>query len=83
MYKHASIRFKIKPENDQEISDEDIIKYNDKLQTFGLFSFQHRLMHKILIVTHKIVNNPCTPAELKGFLKPEDKAIRGNFTIVY
>ncbi len=26
------LKFKIEPENDQEISDEDIIKYNDKLQ---------------------------------------------------
>ena len=76
------LKFKIEPENDQKISDEGIIKYNDKLRTFGLVSFQHRLMNKIITFTNKKVNNPCSPAELKDFLNPEDIASRENFTVL-
>ena len=65
------LKFKIEPEEDQEISNEDIIKFNNKLQTFGLFSFQHRLMNKILTFTHKIINNQNSPSELKKDLTPE------------
>ena len=65
------LKFKIEPEEDQEISNEDIIKFNNKLQTFGLFSFQHRLMNKILTFTHKIIKNQNSPSELKKDLTPE------------
>ena len=72
------LKFRIEPEDNQEISDEDIIKYNDKLQTFGLFSFQHRLMNKILTFAHKIINNPNSPSELKGLIRPEDIRVSHN-----
>ena len=54
-----------------EIKNEDIIKYNEKLQNFGLFSFQHRLMNKILTFAHKIINNENSPSDLKSHLRPE------------
>ena len=65
-------KFKIEPKDDLEINDDDMIKFNTKLQDYGLFSFQHRLMNKILTFAHNIINNPNSPSDLKQILRPEN-----------
>ena len=64
-------KFKIETEFGIEISNEDISNFNNKLQLYGLFSFQHRLLNKILTFTHSIINNPNCPSELKAILRSE------------
>ena len=50
-----------------------ILKYHENTtKTYGLFTFQHRLLNKILTFTHNIINNPNAPSELKSILKPEN-----------
>ena len=52
--------------------DDDMIRFNDKLQAYiGFFSFQHRLMNKILTFAHNIINNPNSPSDLKTILRYE------------
>ena len=62
-------KFKLEPQDDLDIRYDDMIRFNDKLQAYGLFSFQHRLMNKILTFTHNIINNPNSPSEIKIILK--------------
>ena len=65
-------KFKIEPEEENEISNENVTNFNNKLQQYGLFTFQHRLLNKILTFTHNIINNPNSPSELKSILRPEN-----------
>ena len=65
-------KFKIEPKDDSDIDDDDMIRFNNKLQAYGLFSFQHRLMNKILTFAHNIINNPNSPSDLKTILRPEN-----------
>ena len=65
-------KFKIEPKDDSDIDDDDIISFNNKLQAYGLFSFQHRLMNKILTFAHNIINKPNFPSDLKTVLRPEN-----------
>ena len=65
-------KFKIEPKDDSDIDDDDMIRFNNKLQAYGLFSFQHRLMNKILTFAHNIINNSNSPTDLKTILRPEN-----------
>ena len=65
-------KFKIEPKDDYDITDDDIINFNEKLQAYGLFSFQHRLMNKILTFAHNIIHNPNSPSDLKNILRTEN-----------
>ena len=65
-------KFKLEPEEDCLISNDDVLNYNNKLQSYGLFTFQHRLLNKILTFTHNIINNPNSPSDLKSILRPEN-----------
>ena len=58
-------KFKIEPKDDSDIDDDDMIRFNKKFQAYGLFSFQLRLMNKILTFAHNIINNPNSPSVLK------------------
>ena len=68
-------KFKLESQDDLDITDDDMIRFNNKLQAYGLFSFQHRLMNKILTFTHNIINNPNSPPELKTILKQNNNNI--------
>ena len=65
-------KFKLEPEVGCLISNNDVLNYNNKLQSYGLFTFQHRLLYKILTFIHNIINNPYAPSGLKSILKPEN-----------
>ena len=65
-------KFKLEPEEGCLISNDDVLNFNNKLQSYGLFTFQHRLLNKILTFTHNIINNPNAPSGLKSILKPEN-----------
>ena len=65
-------KFKIEPKDDSNIDDDDMIRFNNKLQAYVLFSLQHRLMNKILTFAHNIINNPNSPSDLKTILRPEN-----------
>ena len=65
-------KFKLESEDDNMISNDDVLNFNNKLQSYGLFSFQHRLLNKILTFTHNIINNPNAPSDLKNTLKSEN-----------
>ena len=65
-------KFKIEPKVDSDIDDDDMIRFNNKLQAYELFSFQHRLMNKILTFAHNILNNHNTPSDFKTILRPEN-----------
>ena len=43
-------------------------KFNLKLENSGLFSFQHRIINKLLTFAYKIKNNPSSPQLLKNEL---------------
>ena len=65
--------FKFKPEIDYyndligEIKDNDLIisEFSDKLQSYGLFTFQKRLMERFLLFTYSILNGSHFPENLK------------------
>ena len=62
--------FKFKIETDGTLaSDDDVNKFNTHLQSYGLFSFQHRLLNKVMIFAHNILNNPFSPPILKEQLQ--------------
>lgn len=60
--------FKIKLDYnvDNNITDEDINNFNKNLQIHGLFSFQHRLMNKLLSFLNFIITDKFAPINLKN-----------------
>ena len=73
--------FKFKIETDGTLfSDDDVNKFNTQLQSYGLFSFQHRLLNKVMIFAHNILNNPFSPPILKEQLQ-ENMSIRVNINL--
>ena len=55
------LKFKIESNESSDQNETDIIIFNDKLQKYGLFTFQHLLMNKMLLFIHDIINNPLSP----------------------
>ena len=62
--------FKFKFTTDKSSSEEEISynRFNDLLEKYKLFTFQHRLIYRILIFIHKIVNNDNAPLLLKNMI---------------
>jgi len=52
-------------ENKLDSDIRDFNNFNQKLHEFGLFTFQHRLMNKLLTFLHYILNNQSSPEILK------------------
>ena len=65
-------KFKIESKDASDIEYDDMIRFNNKLQAGGLFSFQHQLMNKILTFAHDIIHNPNSPSDLKNILRTEN-----------
>ena len=51
-----------------------LIHITIKLENYGLYNFHHKLAIKFLTFSHKIINEPEAPIELKKQLKSSDKA---------
>ena len=77
-------KFKIESESVELINSNDINNFNLKLQKFGLFSFQHRLMNKLLSFLNNIISCDQAPSNLKSQIvqsestKPNTKSTRRN-----
>jgi hypothetical protein len=54
--------------NDNNTKYSNINTFNQQLQKYGLFSFQHRLMNKLLTFTHSILTEEQAPEILKKAL---------------
>ena len=61
-------KFKIDVGENETASNEHINDFNNELQKYGLFSFQHRLLNKILAIVHEIKTNEKAPPLLKNML---------------
>jgi hypothetical protein len=61
--------FKIKNE---ATDNSELNHHNNKLEEFGLFAFEHRLVARLSTFVHKIVNDPNASVELKALLKPKN-----------
>ena len=52
--------FKLVTTDDDSNNDsynDSLNDYNLKLEDYGLFSFQHRILNKVLLFAYKIINN--------------------------
>ena len=58
--------FKIKNSAQDNIELND---HNNKLEQFGLYSYEHRLVVRMATLAHKIINNVDAPSSLKAVLK--------------
>ena len=74
----------LKPPLNNDIST--LNTHNNKLERFGLQNFHHRLLIKLLTFSHKIINEPEAPVELKRQLKSSDtsrvKTLRNQNNII-
>ena len=55
--------------------------HNNKLESFGLQNLHHRLLTRILTLSHKIINETEAPSELKKLLKPSSALERAGRTL--
>ena len=55
-------------EEKEEENNTNLNNFNNKLNAYGLFSFQHRLMNKILTFINNTITNTSSPIELKKTL---------------
>jgi hypothetical protein len=61
--------FKIK----NEASDNnELNEHNNKLESFGLFAFEHRLVARLATFAQKITNSSNAPVDLKALLRPKN-----------
>ena len=59
-------KFKINSEMD------NLNEFNNFLEKYKLFTFQHRLIHRVLLFTHKIINKTESPINLKNQINKID-----------
>ena len=53
---------------EEDSNNDNLNSFNNKLQSYGLFSYQHRLMNKLFTFLNNISLNTTAPAELKTTL---------------
>ena len=64
--------FKLFGIKNEATTNDGLNEHNNKLEQFGLNTFEHRLMSKMATFAHKIINNSNAPADLKDSLKVKD-----------
>ena len=55
--------------------------FNNQLENFGMVSFKHRFLEKVLSFVHKIENEEGSPLELKKHLKKNDTVDKGGHNL--
>jgi hypothetical protein len=60
--------FKLFGIKNEATTNEQLNDHNNKLEKFGLHTFEHRLMSKMATFIHKVINNNNAPVELKLLL---------------
>lgn len=66
LFKLFKFKFSIKNSSSEE--EKSFNRFNDLLENYNLFTFQHRLIYRILIFIHKIVNDDTSPVLLKNMI---------------
>ena len=61
--------------NETLITNQEVSKFNEKLDKYGLQSFQHRFIKKIFNFTHKLINVEASPVLLRNTVLNADKSI--------
>jgi hypothetical protein len=61
--------------NETLITNQEISKFNGKLDKYGLQSFQHRFIKKNFNFTHKLINVEASPVLLRNTVLNADKSI--------
>ena len=61
-------KFKIDVIDNQTALNDQLNNFNNELQKYGLFSFQHRLLNKLLTIIHNIKNSVKAPPILKDMI---------------
>jgi len=78
--------FKFKLENSTTIKNDelndscvnnnrDLFLYNEKLEKYGIQSFQHRFLKKIFNFTYKLINAEVSPVLLRNIVLNADKSV--------
>ena len=66
---YNSCLFKLFKFKAQICTSECFNTFNNFLEKYNLFNFQHRLFHRLLLFIHKIIYNDKSPAYLKNQIK--------------
>ncbi len=62
-------------DEDRELNDDDINNYNEKLQGYGIFSYQHRIMNKIYYFIFNTKNSRDAPANLQEICSNSQESV--------
>ena len=77
-----TFKFNLKLEEDREISNSDINRYNNSLQKYGLFSFQNRILNKLLLFLYNVKSNCSSPLILKKSLNVDQNCVNINDNLI-
>ncbi len=73
IFKLFKMQIEKENENEEKTSDADVNRLNEKLNKYSLFTFQHRLMNKLLTFVYNIQHDQQAPALLKAELAEQEQ----------